>query len=34
MAKILRANGYSLRQIQEFCGWKSVRSVVMAVEKS
>ena len=33
MARTLRENGYSLRQIQEFCGWKSVRSVVLAVER-
>jgi hypothetical protein len=33
MAKTLRDNGYSLRQIQDFIGWKSVRSVVEALEK-
>ena len=32
MAKILRDQGYSMRQIQEFCGWKSVRSVQVALE--
>lgn len=33
MAKVLRANGYSIRQIQEFLGWKSPRSVVIALEQ-
>lgn len=33
MARILRANGFSYRQIQRYCGWKSVRSVQEAVEK-
>jgi DNA-binding transcriptional MerR regulator len=33
MAKTLRDAGYSLRQIQEFIGWKSVRSAAAAVEK-
>lgn len=32
MAKVLRANGYSIRQIQDFLGWKSPRSVVVALE--
>ncbi|TXH57567.1 MAG: hypothetical protein E6Q97_04315 [Desulfurellales bacterium] len=33
MAKVLRDNGFSLRQIQSFIGWKSVRSVTEAIEK-
>lgn len=32
MAKTLRKAGYSMRQIQDFIGWKSVRSVQTAVE--
>lgn len=32
MAKTLREAGYSLRQIQGFLGWKSVRSAADAVE--
>lgn len=32
LAKILRKNGYSLRQIQHMIGWKSVRSVTEALE--
>lgn len=34
MAKTLRDAGYSLRQIRDFIGWKSVRSVVQTLEKS
>jgi hypothetical protein len=33
MAKVLRANGYSIRQIADFLGWKSPRSVVVALEQ-
>jgi hypothetical protein len=33
MAKTLRDAGYSLRQIQEFIGWKSVRSAAEAVKE-
>jgi DNA-binding transcriptional MerR regulator len=32
MARTLREAGYSLRQIQEFIGWKSVRSAANACE--
>lgn len=32
MARVLRNNGYSLRQIRDFIGWKSTRSVVIAIE--
>lgn len=32
MAKVLRANGYSIRQIADFLGWKSPRSVQEALE--
>lgn len=32
MARALRAQGYSFRQIAKLCGWKSPRSAVMAVE--
>lgn len=32
MAKTLRDAGYSLRQIQDFIGWKSVRSAAAAVD--
>lgn len=32
MARTLRKAGYSLRQIQDFLGWKSVRSVATAIE--
>ena len=32
MAKTLRDAGYSYRQIQEFLGWTSVRSVSQALE--
>lgn len=32
MAKVLRSNGYSIRQIADFLGWKSPRSVVEALE--
>ena len=32
MARVLRNNGYSLRQIQKFIGWKSVGSVQKALE--
>ena len=31
MAKTLRANGYSIRQIADFLGWKSPRSAAMAL---
>ncbi len=33
MAKVLRANGYSIRQIADFLGYKSPRSVVVALEQ-
>lgn len=33
MARVLRANGYSIRQIADFLGWKSPRSVVVALEQ-
>lgn len=33
MAKVLRANGYSIRQIAEFLDWKSPRSVSVALSK-
>ena len=32
MAKVLRKNGYSIRQIANFLGWKSPRSVVLALD--
>ena len=32
MARVLRANGYSIRQIADFLGWKSPRSVMLALE--
>lgn len=32
MARALRADGYSLRQIADLCGWKSVRSAAVAVK--
>ena len=32
MAKVLRAKGYSIRQIADFLGYKSPRSVVLAIE--
>ena len=31
MARVLRANGYSIRQIADFIGYKSPRSVVLAL---
>jgi DNA-binding transcriptional MerR regulator len=34
MAKTLRDAGYSMRQIQDFLGWKSVRSVSYALSRS
>ena len=33
MAKVLRANGYSIRQIADLLGWKSPRSVQLALEQ-
>lgn len=33
MARALRAEGYSLRQIMRLCGWKSVRSASLAMEE-
>lgn len=33
MAKTLRKAGYSLRQIQDFLGWKSVRSAAVACDE-
>jgi transposase len=33
MAKVLRANGYSIRQIADFLGYKSPRSVSVALEQ-
>lgn len=33
MVKSLRAAGYSMRQIQRTIGWKSVRSVQLALEQ-
>jgi hypothetical protein len=33
MAKALHQQGYSLRQIARLCGWKSVRSVVLAIKE-
>ena len=33
MAKVLRDHGYSIRQIADFLGWKSPRSVVVALEQ-
>jgi transposase len=32
VARILRAQGMSMRQIQRACGWKSVHSVELALE--
>lgn len=32
MAKTLREAGYSMRQIQDFLGWKSVQSVTAALK--
>lgn len=32
-AKVLRAAGYSIRQIADFLGYKSPRSVVLALEE-
>lgn len=32
MARTLREAGYSIRQIQDFVGWKSPRSVVEAID--
>lgn len=32
MAKTLRDAGYSIRQIQEFLGWKSPRSAATAIQ--
>lgn len=34
MAKTLRDAGYSLRQIRDCIGWKSVRSVTQTLEKA
>ena len=34
ITRTLRDCGYSLRQIQDFLGWKSVRTVVHAIEAS
>lgn len=32
MARVLRDNGYSIRQIQEFLGYKSPRSIAAFLE--
>lgn len=33
MAKVLREHGYSIRQIADFLGYKSPRSVCLALER-